>query len=147
MVLSNREHFFDEQKGLIKRQLLTKHKQEPSHTARKTPEGQKIKQSHDLLPECVKAVEAATNNEVKKQKLELSNRHRRSFSDGNDPSTQFKFNQVQKSVLLQQNLDIDKSTKPVFHQIVGFDKVVRGNCLSEETMKTINPPPSTQALN
>lgn len=61
-----------------------------------------MKQSHDLLPECVRPVEVATNNDVKKQKLELSNRHRRSFSDGNDPSTQFKFNQVQKSLLAEE---------------------------------------------
>lgn len=75
----------EEQKGSIKRQLLTKHKQESSHTARKTPEGQIIKPSNDLLPEFIKAAEVATNNDVKKQKLELSSRHRRSFSDGNDP--------------------------------------------------------------
>jgi hypothetical protein len=46
---------------------------------------------------------------------------------------------------MQQNAE--KQVKPVFHQIVGFEKVMRGGCLSEETIKTINPPPSTQAMN
>ena len=35
----------------------------------------------------------------------------------------------------------------MFQQIVGFEKAVNVGCLSEETMRTINPPPSTQALN
>jgi hypothetical protein len=58
---------------------------------------------------------------------------------------QFKFQQVQRSVLYSKNGDLDRHTTPVFHQIVGLDSVKKSN-LSEEVINTINPPPSTQAL-
>lgn len=35
----------------------------------------------------------------------------------------------------------------IFHQIIGLDSVQKSNCLSDETINTINPPPSTHALN
>ena len=39
-----------------------------------------------------------------------------------------------------------KKTAPLY-QIVGLESVQKSNCLSEDTINTINPPPSTHALN
>lgn len=73
----------------------------------RTPEstGRSTNNSLTVLPKMIKPGEAVTNivdNQANKQKLELSSRHRRSVSDGNEPNAQLKFSQniIQRSMIL-----------------------------------------------
>lgn len=86
IILSSREHASAEPKLKVvaKRGV----------DVRKTPEPDQSV-SHNQLQDRTEQDTTKKNG----KKLELSNRHRRSFSDGNDHAAQFKFMQVQKQML------------------------------------------------
>jgi hypothetical protein len=84
--LSNREHLIGEERVKLR---VVSAKPKPTDV-RKTPEMPDQRNSHNVLPDASRSIDQDTGKKTAK-KLELSNRHRRSFSDGNDHAAQFKF--------------------------------------------------------
>ena len=146
VLLSSREHTTENDKqnsmGLIKQRIVSANSKIDSKS--KTPESLERDQEMDYHRTVGdNDIKCSEQIPAKSTKLELSKRHRRSFSDGND-LMQFKFNHVQNQVQYSKNLSKEgMHVKPAFHQIVGLEYVSKSGNLLEESINTNNPPPST----